>query len=201
MAAAANQLLPGTNGFAWYFPEMIPADQAHEYFESLKLTILWSSDRIKIFGKEIITRREVAWYGDGEFDYRYSGHSHIARPWTKELLEIKNLAELHCKTSFNSCLLNLYHNGSEGMGWHSDDESSLDPQAPIASVSLGAERRFLFRQKSDKTVKKEILLHNGSLLLMDAASQRSWQHSLPVSARISAPRINLTFRRMKIRES
>lgn len=154
-------------------------------------------DTIRMYGREIITRRKVAWYGDRPFDYRYSGFSRLALPWTAKLLEVKARIENFCGAGFNSCLLNLYHNGSEGMGWHSDDESSLDPGAAIASLSFGQERRFQFRLKSNHSEKREIYLESGSLLLMDAESQRHWQHCLPVSAKHTKPRINLTFRCMK----
>jgi alkylated DNA repair dioxygenase AlkB len=189
-----KQLIIENLGIVWY---AVPFIGNNKIFNELLEKTAWTFDEVKIFGRSIITRRKVAWYGDRDFDYRYSGHSRLALPWTDELLLIKELADQFCETSFNSCLLNLYHNGSEGMGWHSDDEKSLDPDAPIASISFGQERRFLFRLRSDHGQKKEILLENGSLLLMDASSQRFWQHSLPVSKKSTGARINLTFRRMR----
>jgi alkylated DNA repair dioxygenase AlkB len=196
----ARQIILPESGLVWYQPGFFEQAEADILFKELLQNIAWTSDTVKIYGREIITRRKVAWYGDQAFDYRYSGHSRIALPWTKNLLEIKRLTEEQCGTGFNSCLLNLYHEGTEGMGWHSDDESSLDPRAPIASLSFGENRRFLFRLKTDHQQKKELVLENGSLLLMDAKSQRFWQHCLPVSKKISAPRINLTFRvMMKLR--
>ena len=192
-----RQIILLEQGQVWYQPGLFSQSEAEKLFEALFQDIAWSSDTVKIYGRDIITRRKVAWYGDQAFDYRYSGHSRLALPWTKTLLEIKRLTEEQCGTGFNSCLLNLYHDGSEGMGWHSDDEPSLEPHAPIASLSFGPARRFLFRLKKDHHVKKEIRLENGSLLLMDAASQQGWHHNLPASRKISAPRINLTFRQMR----
>ncbi len=192
-----KQILIPEKGLVWYQSEAFSRPESERLFQLLHHNTAWDSDKIKIYGRDIITRRKVAWYGDHPFEYRYSGHSRFALSWTEEMLEIKSLAEHVCGAAFNSCLLNLYHDGSEGMGWHSDDENSLDPQAPIASVSFGEERRFLFRLKADHSLKKEIHLQNGSLLFMDAESQRSWQHSLPVSKKARGTRINLTFRRMK----
>jgi alkylated DNA repair dioxygenase AlkB len=180
----------------WYFPEAFSREESESHFRLLQHQVRWKQDEIKIFGREIITRRKVAWYGDQSYDYRYSGHSRIALPWSSEMLLIRKKVEEICRTTFNSCLFNMYHNGSEGMGWHSDDENSLDPEAPIASLSLGASRRFLFRSKENPKAKKEIILEPGSILLMSAECQREWQHSLPVAAKVKEARINLTFRMM-----
>jgi alkylated DNA repair dioxygenase AlkB len=196
-APDARQFILKEQGMVWYQPGLFSQSEAATLFEALIQEIAWSSDTVKIYGRDIITRRKVAWYGDQAFDYRYSGHSRLALPWTKNLLEIKQRTEEECGTGFNSCLLNLYHDGSEGMGWHSDDEPSLEPHAPIASLSFGQPRRFLFRLRKDNSIKRELMLESGSLLMMDAESQHYWHHSLPVSKKISAPRINLTFRRMK----
>lgn len=185
-------------GLVWYQPGLFSAEESVQLFGRLLNQISWESDLVKIYGRDIVTRRKVAWYGDRPWDYRYSGHSRFALPWTENLLQIKTILSHHCEAGFNSCFLNLYHNGSEGMGWHSDDETSLDPESPIASVSFGEPRRFLFRLRSDHSQKKEILLESGSLLLMDASSQKFWQHSLPISKKCSGPRINLTFRRMLV---
>jgi alkylated DNA repair dioxygenase AlkB len=195
--AVPKHIILNEEGLVWYQPKVFTAAESDSLYRQLLAGTDWASDKIKIFGREIVTRRKVAWYGDHAFEYRYSGYSRYALPWTETLLEIKARAEQLSGNAFNSCLLNLYHDGSEGMGWHSDDETSLDPQAPIASLSFKENRRFLFRLKSDHRIKKEIILENGSLLLMDAISQHFWQHCLPVAKKCSGPRINLTFRRMK----
>jgi alkylated DNA repair dioxygenase AlkB len=135
----------------------------------------------------------VAWYGDIGYSYRYSGTSKTACAWTCELLELKELVQNQTNSTFNSCLLNLYRDGNEGMSWHSDDEKALGKDSTIASLSLGAERKFALRHKrTGETV--SVVLEDGSLLLMKGATQTYWQHSLPKSKKITTPRINLTFR-------
>src|SRR5690606_35552282 len=146
-----------------------------------------------IFGKEIITKRKVAWYGDKPFEYTYSNTTKLALPWTKELLELKIKIETQTGETFNSCLLNLYHSGEEGMAWHSDAEKDLLKNGAIGSLSFGAERKFAFKHKvSQETV--SLILENGSLLVMKDTTQSHWLHRLPPTKRISKPRVNLTFR-------
>ncbi|MFM8432266.1 MAG: alpha-ketoglutarate-dependent dioxygenase AlkB family protein [Bacteroidota bacterium] len=189
------ELLPH-DGRAVYFGTVFAAETSDRLFSELEKSIPWRNDVIKMFGKEIVTTRKVAWFGDRPFEYAYSGHTHHALPWTAALIEIKEKAEEKCLTDFNACLLNLYHHGNEGMGWHSDDEVELDPVAPIASVSLGAARKFSFKHKEVKTG-VSLQLNHGSLLMMDAKSQQHWLHSLPKSRKTLMARINLTFRRMR----
>ena len=162
-------------------------------FNDLLKDIAWENDEILIFGKRITTKRKTAWYGDKPFAYTYSHNTKIALPWTKTLLEIKEKVELLSREKYNSCLLNLYHDGSEGMGWHSDDEKMIVPKSAIASVSFGATRKFVFKHKKDKT-QVSTILENGSLLVMKGETQIDWLHALPKSAKIKTPRINLTFR-------
>jgi alkylated DNA repair dioxygenase AlkB len=173
----------------------LPFDQANEYFDSLLQNIPWKNDEVVVFGKRIVTKRKTAWYGDSNYVYIYSNTIKQALPWSRELVNLKQIVENLSNTKFNSCLLNLYHNGNEGMGWHSDDEKSIEGNSTIASVSLGADRKFSFKHKqSNKTI--SVLLEHGSLLLMKDATQKNWLHSLPKSSKITLPRINLTFRRM-----
>jgi len=175
----------------------LPLDQANEYFDSLLQNIPWKNDEVVVFGKRIVTKRKTAWYGDSNYVYIYSNTIKQALPWTRELVSLKQIIENVSNTKFNSCLLNLYHDGNEGMGWHSDDENSIEDNSTIASVSLGAERKFSFKHKqSNKTI--SVLLEHGSLLLMKDATQKNWLHSLPKSSKITLPRINLTFRRMVV---
>ncbi|HEX8562234.1 MAG TPA: alpha-ketoglutarate-dependent dioxygenase AlkB [Flavobacterium sp.] len=189
---SAQNLLP-YDGETLYFGKMIDGDKAYKYFENLLSSIAWKNDEAKIFGKHYITKRKAAWYGDSEFEYTYSNTTKRALAWTKELLEIKYKTEEVCGISFNSCLLNLYHSGDEGMAWHSDDEKALGRNTTIASVSLGAERRFAFRHKvSKETISTN--LENGSLLVMKGTTQSNWLHSLPKTKKVTEPRINLTFR-------
>ena len=161
----------------------------------LEHEIHWQPDQVNMFGKTIVTKRLYAWYGDRPYSYTYSGNKRIARPMTETLQSIKQLVEKHSGHTFNACLLNLYHSGDEGMGWHADDEPELVKSAPIASVSLGAERRFDFKHRITGD-KLSINLEHGSLLLMDALSQRHWLHQLPKSKKVTDLRINLTFREL-----
>jgi len=189
-----TNLLP-CDGVVNYYGSIIEHAVAKSYFNVLYNTIEWKHDEANLFGKRIITNRKVAWYGDSEYAYTYSNTTKKALMWTKELLELKAIVEKETSSSFNSCLLNLYHNGNEGMAYHSDDEKSLKKHAAIASLSLGAERPFLFQHKiSKKTV--SVNLENGSLLLMKGETQSHWLHRLPLSKIIKQPRINLTFRSM-----
>ncbi len=163
------------------------------YYKILLETIDWKNDEATIFGKKIITKRKVAWYGDEQFSYTYSNNTKTALPWTAELLQIKNSIEKTCGETFNSCLLNLYHSGEEGMAWHSDAEKDLKKEGAIASVSFGAERKFCFKHK-ETSEKVELLLSHGSLLIMKGKTQTNWLHRLPPTRKIFTPRINLTFR-------
>ena len=188
----SHNLLP-RDGEAIYFGPLCTANEADELFAALMEEIDWQHDRVKLYGREIVTKREVAWHGDAAFQYTYSHNTKTALPWTPTLQNIKQMVEAESGDSFNCCLLNLYHSGEEGMAWHADDEKELLPDGAIASVSLGAPRRFVFRHKADKE-KAEILLAHGSLLLMRGTTQSHWEHSLPVMKRANGARINLTFR-------
>ncbi len=183
------------DGTVDYYPNMLTHNEANRYFELLSQKIVWENDDVIIFGKHIVAKRKVAWYGDSDYLYTYSNTTKQALAWIKELLELKQMVEKLTETKFNSCLLNLYHNGNEGIGWHSDDEESLEPNSTIASLSLGAERKFSFKHKQNKETISLVLEH-GSLLIMKDNTQTNWVHSLPKSNKITGPRINLTFRRM-----
>ncbi|SEA86896.1 alpha-ketoglutarate-dependent dioxygenase AlkB family protein [Pedobacter hartonius] len=187
-------LLP-YDGEVYYYGKVLPADDAHDYLIKLLDQIAWKNDEAVIFGRHIITKRKVAWYGDVEFSYTYSNITKQALAWTPELLALKQLTEQRTGTKFNSCLLNLYHDGSEGMAWHSDDEKSLGKNTGIASLSFGAERKFAFKHRVSKQA-VSLLLESGSLLLMKGATQSNWLHGLPKTTKVTQPRINLTFRTM-----
>ncbi|MBM3603030.1 MAG: alpha-ketoglutarate-dependent dioxygenase AlkB [Alphaproteobacteria bacterium] len=192
-AAGAN-LLPH-DGQVSYHGTIMDADMAAHYHNHLLATIPWQQDQAVIFGRRIITARKVAWFGDPGCDYSYSGTIKRATPWTAELLDLKSRVEGAANTTFNACLLNLYDDGSQGMGWHSDNESTLGIDPIIASLSLGAARKFAFRHKTTKQT-IAVMLEPGSLLIMRGATQSHWHHSLPKSSRVHHPRINLTFRRI-----
>lgn len=187
-----HNLLP-RDGVVHYFGRIFSKTEADRYFEMLLRTIAWSHDEIFLFGKKIVTKRKVAWYGDRAFEYTYSKTTKKAQAWPSGLLEIKMAATHSSGESFNSCLLNLYHSGAEGMGWHSDDEKELKQNGAIASVSFGAARRFTLKHKKTKE-KLSINLEHGSLWLMKGPTQAHWLHRLPTSKKVHGPRINLTFR-------
>lgn len=185
-------LLP-YDGIVHYYGHILNNEEANNFQKILLETIEWKNDEAIIFGKKYTTKRKVAWYGDQPFEYAYSNITKRALIWTKELVALKALVEEETKETFNSCLLNLYHTGEEGMAWHSDAEKDLQKNGAIASVSFGAERKFSFKHKtSNETV--SILLEHGSLLVMKGETQTHWLHRLPPSKKILNPRINLTFR-------
>jgi len=186
------------DGLALYYPQAIPAEQLSHYYDELFNKISWEQDRVMMFGKEIVTKRKVAFYSDPLISYTYSGKLKIGLNWSQELIVIKNIVESLTNFKYNACLLNLYHNGDESMGWHSDDEKEIIAESSIASLSLGAERKFSFKHKATKET-ISVLLENGSLLEMKGAIQKNWWHALPKSKKVIAPRINLTFRQMKIK--
>jgi alkylated DNA repair dioxygenase AlkB len=185
-------LLPRDGVVHYHGPVLSPA-QAREYFERLLADIPWKGDEVVVAGRRIVTARQVAWYGDSSYRYTYSGTTKTALPWTPELLELKERVEACSGEHFNSCLLNLYASGAEGMAWHSDDEPALARHAAIASLSLGAERTFTFRHKLTGE-KCSLELEDGSLLVMAGSTQTHWQHCLPKTRKVAGPRINLTFR-------
>lgn len=187
-----ENLLPN-DGTVHYFGSILPYQQADNFYQKLLHNIEWQHDKALIYGKLIETQRQVAWYGDKPFQYTYSNVKKTAKPWTKDLLAVKQIVEQIIGESFNSCLLNLYQTGEQGMAWHSDAEKDLKPFGTIASLSLGAERKFSFKHKSNKQI-ISIVLQHGSLLLMKNQTQHHWLHRLPPSKKINQPRVNLTFR-------
>lgn len=189
---SAQNLIP-KDGEVYYFNTILSREKAEEYFQKLLANIPWQHDEVIIFSKKIITKRKTAWFGDQNFEYTYSNNTKRALPWTNELLELKNLIQEKSNETFNSCLLNLYHDGNEGMSWHSDNEPDLKENGTIASLSLGAERTFQLKHKLSKETIKIHLAHT-SLLLMKGEIQKYWLHQIPVSKKITTARINLTFR-------
>lgn len=196
---STRNLLP-QDGTVNYYGKILNQKEANDFYETLLETIEWKNDEAVIFGKKIITKRKFAWYGDENFEYTYSNSTKNAIPWTEELLALKKLAEEKTGEIFNSCLLNLYHDGSEGMAYHSDGEKDLKKNGAIASLSFGAERKFLFKHKFNQE-KIEIFLEHGSLLVMKDQTQSFWLHRLPPTKKVFVPRVNLTFRMIEKSES
>ena len=189
-----SNLLP-KDGQVYYHRLIFPESSSANLMNQLQESLAWEQDQLIMFGKAITMRRKIAWVGDLNCSYTYSGIRKKPQAWTSELLLIKAKLEGIAQTDFNSCLLNLYHDGSDGMGWHSDNEKELDKQSPIASLSLGATRKFAFRHKKEKTT-ISIFLENGSALMMHPPTQQFWHHALLKTKVAVAPRINLTFRKI-----
>lgn len=189
----SDNLLP-FEGDAYYYGKIFNTNESLHYYSLLLDLINWQNDEVVIFGKKIITSRKVAFYAaSADINYKYSKITKNTAVFIPVLLEIKEKIELITKQTFNSCLLNLYENGNEGMGWHSDNEKELKENGTIASISFGAERNFSFKHTNSK-LRIAIKLENGSLLTMENEIQKFWKHSMPKSTKIMTPRINLTFR-------
>lgn len=189
-----DNLLPYDGEVCYYGPVMGLAE-ADGYFQAVLDEVAWAHDEVVMFGQPVVTKRKVAWYGDQPFSYTYSRATKTALPWTVALKALKEIAEAASGERYNACLLNLYHDGSEGMGWHSDAERDLKQHGAIGSMSLGAPRKFAFKHKVTKESVSTTLEH-GSLLVMKGTTQTHWLHRLPPSKKVFGPRINLTFRMM-----
>ena len=176
-----------------YYGEIVGQSESDFYFDALLTEVDWRCDQAVIFGKHIETKRKVAWYADQPFSYTYSNITKSALPWTQKLYILKGLIEQKTGETYNSCLLNLYHNGTEGMAWHSDGEKDLKKNGAIASLSFGALRKFAFKHKNTKEV-VSLNLKAGSLLVMKGETQQHWLHRLPPTKQVRDARINLTFR-------
>lgn len=190
--SSSTNLLP-YDGTVNYFGYVMPKAEADSFYEKLLANIEWKNDQAMMFGKLIETRRKVGWYGAHPFEYTYSKITKRALPWTEELKDLKEICEKHTGQTYNSCLLNLYHDGSEGMAWHSDGEKDLKKDGSIASMSFGAVRKFAFKHKATGE-KVDVILEHGSLLEMAGTCQTHWLHRLPPTTKVTQPRINLTFR-------
>ncbi len=189
---AHPNLLP-YDGEVIYYPNVFSTAVSQEYLEILLKTVEWQQEVVNMFGKTITMDRKIALYGDTNFVYGYAKNKRQAKPWPKELSALKTSIENKCNTHFNACLLNLYHNGTEAMGWHADDEKELGENPTIASVSFGADRKFSFKHKTTKQT-LSLTLQKGSLLVMKGTTQTHWLHKLPPINALKTPRINLTFR-------
>ena len=177
------------------YDSFLPLEDSDVFFQKLSININWRREQIFVWGKKRTTKRRVAWYADKGKKYSYSGLTLEPETWDEDLIQIKQQIQNITHQVFNSVLLNEYPDGRVGMGWHSDDEKELGINPIIASVSLGAERDFLFRHKKDKSIEPvKILLKHGSLLLMMGSTQHHWHHSLPIRRKVKDRRINLTFR-------
>jgi alkylated DNA repair dioxygenase AlkB len=168
--------------------------EANSWYKHFNSTVQWRSEQVKVFGKFYDQPRLTALYADEEKSYTYAGLTLEAFSFTEKMKRLKNDIEYVTTYRYNSCLFNLYRNEKDSNGWHADDEPELGPQPVIASLSLGATRRFHLKHKMDKTLKRTIELRHGSLLLMAGTTQKDFKHQLPKTQTPKAPRINLTFR-------
>lgn len=184
--------LPDSN--LWYYPNFLSESKATETFGTLKSSIAWQHDTIKVYGKTYPQPRLTALYSINDKPYSYSNIIMIPHKFTEELLAIKKAIELIEPATFTTCLANLYRNGRDSNGWHADDEASLGVNPVIASVSLGQDRMFHMKHKKDTGLKHKMLLEHGSLLLMKGCTQHKWLHQIPKTTRSIGERINLTFR-------
>jgi alkylated DNA repair dioxygenase AlkB len=177
-----------------YYPNFLDGSSATDYFRILQEETPWQQDDITVFGKKYAQPRLTALYANNDKAYSYSNitmHPHV---FTKELLQIKNEVEQLAETKFTTCLLNLYRDGKDSNGWHADNEKELGENPVIASITLGEERFFHLKHRTNKNLKHKLLLEHGSLLLMKGATQHHWLHQIPKTAKPIKERINLTFR-------
>ena len=177
-------------------PHWLDAEAAASLEAVLSRTVPWQVHRVRLFGREVESPRLSCWIGDPGAVYRYSGVRHEPQPWPDVLRPVRERLLHETGVAFNSVLANLYRDGRDGMGWHSDDEPELGERPVIASLSLGATRRFVLKHRRDPARKQVLALPHGSLLLMRGDTQKDWRHALPRTARPVGPRINLTFRRI-----
>ena len=189
--------LPGAE-LRW-MPHWLAPDEAVQWLAQLRDTIPWEVHRIRIFGREVDSPRLSCWIGDAEASYTYSRTRFEPHPWSTPLDALRQRVEAVCEARFNSVLANLYRDGNDSMGWHSDDEGELGSRPVIASLSLGAARSFRFRSRDEKRTVRSLELPSGSLLCMAGDTQRLYQHDLPKRRGLTDARLNLTFRYIRPR--
>lgn len=188
-----NLKLP--NAEVIFYPRLFQPPESTQLLTDLLNQIEWKQEPIKIFGKSVLQPRLTAYYGTKA--YTYSGANMQPFPWNQPLWQIKDKIEPLVNTQFNGVLLNLYRDGQDYIGWHSDDENDLAKGSVIGSLSLGETRRFIFRRRDNHQNKVELTLNDGDFLVMGGDTQKFWQHHVPKSAKSTQPRINLTFRVIK----
>jgi len=176
--------------------QLFGADEAQRWFERVHAEVPWERHRVRMFGREVPVPRLSCWVGDAEAVYTYSRVRYVPHAWPPALAQLRDAISTLCGQRYNSALCNLYRDGRDAMGWHSDSEPELGAQPSIASLSLGAVRRFRLRHRRDPAARLELDLPPGSVLLMAGPTQQHYRHDLPRTARAVGPRINVTFRRI-----
>lgn len=177
-----------------FYRDFFSPTEAEAFFTRLMAEVNWQPQEVKIFGKFVPVPRRVSWYGDTGTDYSYSGITVHPQSWIEPLMEIKTRLDACAGVTFNSVLCNLYRDGQDSIGWHSDAEPELGTNPVVGSVSFGAPRVFHFRHKQDKSLRMKVELPHGSFLLMRGPTQHHWSHQLPKTTKQVGPRINLTYR-------
>lgn len=190
----ANESLSFPENLLEYFPGFLESQQSISLMRQLIKQVPWRQQVIQMYGKEVITPRLTAWFGDSNKSYQFSGTKFDPVPWTSELYDLKEKIQKVTGLSFNSVLLNFYRDGNDSVAWHSDNEKELGINPHIASLSIGQARQFEFRHKTDHSRKYGLSLENGSLLIMKGDLQHNWEHRIPKSKKLNNERINLTFR-------
>lgn len=186
------------DGEALYYPNFLSPELAKRYFTLLKEKVNWEQKSMHLYDKRVLLPRLTAWFGDSGQDYKYSGVLNQTQPWLEELLELKSILSEKPNLEFNSCLLNLYRSGKDHVSWHSDNEKELGLTPTIASLSLGGVRSFQFKHKIKELETIKLDLKPGDLVVMKGLTQRNWLHRVAPTAKDVDPRINLTFRNVKI---
>lgn len=177
-----------------YYPSFLTEEKANLLYDKLLNDIPWKQDDITIFGKTHLQPRLTALYGNEGKPYSYSNIVMQPHPWNTTLMYIKNEIEELTQLKFTTVLLNLYRNENDSNGWHSDNEKELGRNPNIASLSLGENRLFQLKHIEKKEAKQNIILSNGSLLVMKQGSQIHYKHQVPKATTPKKSRINLTFR-------
>lgn len=196
MGSSKNKAISifGDNRDVLYYNNFLLKEEADHLYQKLLLDLNWQQYPIRMFGKTMLQPRLIAWYGNQGTEYTYSQTTLVAEGWNNNLKQIQEALIKHFQLNFNSVLANLYRDGQDSMGWHSDNEKELGTQPIIASISLGTSRMLQFRKKENTKTKASILLESGSLLLMQGNTQENWQHQIAKTKKVKTPRINLTFR-------
>ncbi|MCY1401766.1 2OG-Fe(II) oxygenase superfamily protein [compost metagenome] len=177
-----------------YEPCFLSREEASDWLARLVAETPWEQPEVYLHGRYYPVPRLVAWYGDPEASYRYSGLTHQPLPWTPLLAEIRARLVEATGQPLNGVLLNYYRNGQDSMGWHSDDEPELGHNPLVASLNLGGTRRFDLRRKGASRIEHSLELGHGALLVMSGPTQHHWQHQVAKTRTPCAPRLNLTFR-------
>jgi alkylated DNA repair dioxygenase AlkB len=191
--ASIENLLP-KDGTVEVHPAFFTKEESDSLLSHLIRETQWQQDKMKFYGKEVNLPRLTAWYGASMKEYSYSGIDMQPRPWTEELLFVKERVEKHSGITFTSVLLNYYRNGNDSVSWHRDQEKVLRVNPVIASVSFGATRTFKFRHVDDHKLIRSVELTHGMYVLMKGETQHKWEHTIPKTKQAVGSRISLTFR-------